>query len=112
MKTLRLLSVLFLVSLILASCKTEENEIPVSEVRLSETTLELAVGDDFYLTATVLPENAANKSVTWSCSPENVLTVYQSGQVVAMEEGEGTVTVTTTDGGHKAECRVYVRNIR
>ena len=38
MKTLRLLSVLFLVSLILASCKTGENEIPVSEVRLSETT--------------------------------------------------------------------------
>lgn len=112
MKTLRLLSVLFLVSLILASCKTEENEIPVSEVRLSETTLELAVGDDFYLTATVLPENAANKSVTWSCSPENVLTVYQSGQVVAMEEGEGTVTVTTTDGGHKAECRVYVRKYK
>ncbi len=112
MKTLRLLSVLFLVSLILASCKTEENEIPVSEVSLSETTLELAVGDDFYLTATVLPENAANKSVTWSCSPENVLTVYQSGQVVAMEEGEGTVTVTTTDGGHKAECRVYVRKYK
>lgn len=112
MKTLRLLSVLFLVSLILASCKTEENEIPVSEVRLSETTYELAVGDDFYLTATVLPENAANKSVTWSCSPENVLTVYQSGQVVAMEEGEGTVTVTTTDGGHKAECKVYVRKYK
>lgn len=112
MKTLRLLSVLFLVSLILASCKTEENEIPVSEVRLSETTHELAVGDDFYLTATVLPENAANKSVTWSCSPENVLTVYQSGQVVAMEEGEGTVTVTTTDGGHKAECKVYVRKYK
>ena len=112
MKTFRLLSVLFLVSLILASCKTEEKEIPVSEVRLSETTHELAVGDDFYLTATVLPENAANKSVTWSCSPENVLTVYQSGQVVAMEEGEGTVTVTTTDGGHKAECRVYVRKYK
>ena len=112
MKPFRLLSVLFLVSLILASCKTEENEIPVSEVRLSETTLELAVGDDFYLTATVLPENAANKSVTWSCSPENVLTVYQSGQVVAMEEGEGTVTVTTTDGGHKAECKVYVRKYK
>ncbi len=112
MKTLRLLSVLFLVSLILASCKPEEKEIPVSEVRLSETTHELAVGDDFYLTATVLPENAANKSVTWSCSPENVLTVYQSGQVVAMEEGEGTVTVTTTDGGHKAECKVYVRKYK
>lgn len=112
MKTFRLLFVLVLVSLILASCKTEEKEIPVSEVRLSETTHELAVGDDFYLTATVLPENAANKSVTWSCSPENVLTVYQSGQVVAMEEGEGTVTVTTTDGGHKAECRVYVRKYK
>ena len=112
MKTTRLLSVLFLVSLILASCKPEDKEIPVSEVRLSETTYELAVGDDFYLTATVLPENAANKSVTWSCSPENVLTVYQSGQVVAMGEGEGTVTVTTTDGGHKAECKVYVRKYK
>ncbi len=109
MKTLRFLSALALVSLLLASCKTKEKEIPVSEVRLSETTHELTVGEDFTLKATVLPDNATDKSVTWTCSPESVISVAQNGKVTGIAPGTGTVTVTSTDGGRKASCTVKVK---
>ncbi len=109
MKTLRFLSALALVSLLMASCKTKEQEIPVSEVRLSETTHELTVGEDFTLKATVLPDNATDKSVTWTCSPESVVSVAQNGKVTGIAPGTGTVTVTTTDGGRKASCTVKVK---
>jgi uncharacterized protein YjdB len=97
-----------------ATCKVtvKEEVISVQSVSLSAETLSMAVGDDTYLTATVLPENATNKEVTWSCTPESVINVYQTGQVVAMGEGEGTVTVTTNDGGFKAECKVSVRKYK
>ena len=60
------------------------------------------------LTATVLPLEATDKSVTWTSSDETVATVDANGQVTPKAKGIATITATTTDGGKKATSTVYV----
>ena len=82
--------------------------IAVTSVELDADEMTLKVGDEGQLQATVAPENAANKSVTWSSSNESVATVEQNGKISAVGVGEATITVTTTDGGKTATCKVIV----
>lgn len=81
--------------------------VSVTGVNLNKTSLELSVGDKETLVATVLPENATNKNVSWSSSNDKVLTV-NAGALEAVGAGEVVITVTTTDGNFKAECAVKV----
>ncbi len=62
----------------------------------------------FTLTATVLPENASNKNVTWSTSNPKVATVNQKGVVTGVGSGTCYITVTTENRGETATCRVTV----
>jgi len=84
--------------------------VAVTGVTLDKTTLSLAVNGNERLTATVLPSNAADKSVTWSSSNENVATVTDHGWVTARAEGEATITVKTSSGytQYTATCTVTV----
>ena len=82
--------------------------IPTSGVELDEEEIELAINEDIQLEATILPENAANKEVTWQSSNEEVVTVDQEGNVKGVSNGEATITVTTVEGSHKATCEVTV----
>ena len=84
--------------------------VPVQSVSLDKTTLDLNVGENATLVATVLPENADDKSVTWSSSNTAVATVDATGKVTAVAAGEAVITVTTTDGGKTATCTVTVTN--
>ena len=84
--------------------------IPVTGVELSESSLILDVGDSETLTATVSPNNATNKAVTWGSNNESVATVAD-GVVSAVGEGTATITATTTDGGITATCTVTVNKI-
>ena len=87
--------------------------VAVTGVTLSQTEATLAVGETLTLTATMIPEYAANfgaSNVTWSSSDEAVATVNESGVVTAKSPGEATITVTTADGGYTATCTVTVSN--
>jgi len=77
---------------------------PVSSVSLNKSTSSLYVGDTEQLTATVLPADASDKTVSWGTSNANVVTVTSGGLVTATGAGSATVTVTTTDGGKTATC--------
>ena len=81
--------------------------VPVTGVSLDKATLELFTGGSATLTATVLPETATDKSVTWESNNANVATV-EGGTVTAKGAGEATITVTTADGGKQATCKVKV----
>lgn len=83
--------------------------IPVTGVTLNVTSLTLDVGQSQVLTATVLPTNATNKSVTWSSSNSSVASVNSNGRVTAVSSGQATITVRTVDGGKTATCVVTVR---
>lgn len=80
----------------------------VESVSLDTESKVLYIDEEFTLTATVLPEDAAVKDVKWSSSNENVATVDENGKVKGVAKGAATITVTTVDGGKTATCQVIV----
>ena len=82
--------------------------IRVTGVTLDKMELELTEGEDFTLRATVTPENATYKDVTWESDDKKVATVDENGKVTAVAAGEATITVTTVEGGKRATCEVTV----
>ena len=81
--------------------------VSVTGVTLDKDSLTLTEGNTAQLTATVKPDNATNKNVTWTSSDETVATVTD-GLVTALKEGTATITVTTEDGSKTATCAVTV----
>lgn len=81
--------------------------VHAESVTLNTDRLDLEVGEEGTLTATVYPTTAGNRDVTWLSSDEAVATVVD-GRVTAVGLGEATITVTTVDGGHTATCVVNV----
>lgn len=82
--------------------------VVVTGVSLNKTTTALTVGGEETLVATVAPDNATNKAVTWSSSDTSIVTVDENGKVTAVGAGTATITVTTADGGFTATCVVTV----
>ena len=91
-----------------ATCNVIVNEgtIPVNTVSLDKSTISLKEGETSTLQATVKPDNATNRTVTWQSSNEGVATVTNAGQVKGI--GTGTATITATAGGKTATCSVTV----
>lgn len=85
-----------------------ETVVNVTGVSLDKTSLTLTEGDSSKLTATVNPNNANNKNVTWASSNTGVVTVDNNGNVTAVKAGTAAITVTTADGGFTATCQVTV----
>lgn len=83
--------------------------IPVTGVTLDKDTLALDTGDNktATLVATVDPNKATNKTVTWDSSDKTVATV-ENGVVTAIKHGTTTITVKTVDGGFTDVCVVTV----
>ncbi len=81
--------------------------VAVTGVTLNQQTAALKMAETLTLQATVAPENATNKAVTWTTSDAKVATV-SNGQVKAVGAGTATITVTTADGGKTAACTVTV----
>ena len=94
-----------------ATCKVtvKAKAVNVTEVSLDRTELTLTEGETETLTATVKPDNADNRKVTWSSDKTEVATVGGDGRVTAVKAGEAVVTVTTEDGGKTATCKVTVK---
>ena len=90
-----------------SSCKPTNAVKKVTDVKLSETTKTITVGEEFTLTATVAPADAADKTVMWTSDDSNVATV-NGGKVTAVAAGTAKITVTTKDGGKTATCAVTV----
>ncbi|MBR5661631.1 MAG: Ig domain-containing protein [Bacteroidales bacterium] len=95
-----------------ASCKPDEPDVPktisVTGVSLGKTSISLEEGGSETLTATVSPDNATNKAVSWKSSDTGVATVDNTGKVTAVKAGSATITVTTSDGSKTASCSVTV----
>ena len=83
--------------------------IPVSQITLNKAETSISVGNSETLTATVAPENATLKALTWASSDEDVATVAPDGTVTAVKAGAATITATAADGsGKSAVCKVTV----
>ena len=91
--------------------KPETGNVAVTGISLSKTELSLEEGKSETLTATVKPDDATDKTVTWESSDSEKVTV-ENGKVTAVAEGTATITATTKDGGKTAECAVTVTAVK
>ena len=89
------------------SVTTVAKQVAVSMITVSPKTLNLEVGQTGTLTATVTPDNATDKTVTWTSSNDKVATVVD-GTVAAVGEGTATITATAANG-KKDTCKVTVK---
>ena len=91
----------------LAKCTVTVKSYNVTGVTLDRTTAEIPVNGKVILKATVQPNNASNKEVTWESSDTAVATV-KDGEVTGCMKGKATITAKTKDGDKTATCEVTV----
>ncbi|MDE6317604.1 MAG: Ig-like domain-containing protein [Muribaculaceae bacterium] len=94
---------------VLATCKVTVNPVVASSVNLNVQDMTLLVGQIDKLTATVLPENTTDKTITWKSSDESIANVSEDGTVTAVSVGVATITATC--GDVSATCKVTVNPV-
>ena len=87
--------------------KSDSTTVAVTGITLSRSTANLLVGHSCTATATITPDNATNKTVTWTTSNSSIATV-SNGKITA--KGVGTCTITAkTNNGKTATVKVTVK---
>lgn len=91
-----------------AECKVtvSKKEMAVTSIALNKNSLELKKGESETLTATVKPDDATDKTVSWSSSDATIASVDQPGKVTAMKSGKTTITAKA--GEKSATCEVTI----
>lgn len=90
-----------------ANCSVTVNGIQSESITLDKESITLYEGDTEQLTATIHPEDAEDKTVTWTSSDNDIVTVDPNGLVTAISEGSATITATNND--LSATCSVTVK---
>ena len=98
-----ILTAMLAIALCFAACGG--SDVDVTTILLDKTTLSLAVGDEYTLLATVVPNNATNKKVSWASSNPAVASVA-GGKITALSAG--TTTIVANIGDKLASCEVIV----
>ena len=92
-----------------ATCKVTVTPKLVTSVTLDQSELTIERTYTAQLSATIAPEDADNRTVSWTSDNEEVATVDENGQVTAVGVGEANITATAADGsGITATCKVTV----
>lgn len=110
----RVIPVMMVLMLVLVTAceQPTDGTVSMGAVKLDQRELTLPAGKTAVLKATVEPANATVQTVTWSAEPSDAVTLTDnkdgSCTVSAVKEGTATVTVTTADGSHTAQCAVTV----
>ena len=98
-----------------------ENPILAGSISLDKTQLNMTIGETYSLLATILPNDATNKNITWSSSNQNVATVID-GKITAISVGQTTIKAQTSnnkfatcevkviDGSENVQVEVYIDN--
>ena len=87
----------------------EPSVVYVSSIQLNVTNKIMEIGETLSIQHAVLPENATNKSVTWTTSSSSIVSVNQSGVVYAKAAGTATITAIANDGSDvSAQCTITV----
>ena len=81
--------------------------IPANSITLSQTSAILTKGDKLQLTASILPKNTTDKTITWKSSDSSVASVDKSGKVTANAAGTANITASTANG-KVCKCSIKV----
>ncbi len=94
-----------------ATCEVQvvKGIVLVNSVTLDQSSLELTVAQTHKLTATVLPEDATDKTITWTSSDPTIASVSSDGIVTALKFGNVTITAKNESSTRSATCTVNVK---
>lgn len=107
-KMRKIFSLMLLCATILLTSCSDDDSVAATGVNLDKTTLSITVGETATLTATVIPDDASVKDVSWTSGNPSVVTISEKGVITAISAGEAVITVTTIEGGLTAMCSVTV----
>lgn len=82
---------------VIVSDKASSGNTEVTEMKLDKTSIVLTQGDSEKVMATVTPDNAKNKTITWTSSDESIATVTNKGVIFAKKEGTADITASTNN---------------
>lgn len=83
--------------------------IPVKDISISNSTFSLTVGETSQITYILNPCNSTSKQISWKSGNNRLATVSSDGLVTAKAKGTVNITLITTDGLHKAICKVTIK---
>jgi endonuclease/exonuclease/phosphatase (EEP) superfamily protein YafD len=84
-------------------------DVPVTGVSLNRSELALFAGETATLVATVVPNNATDKTVSWNSNAPSIARVDAStGEVTAIAVGNALISAITGDGAKTATCNLTV----
>lgn len=89
--------------------QVKNNFVNVTTFFLNKNNLSMEIGQSETLIATIKPDNATNKSITWESSNTSVVEVDQNGKVTAKNNGSVTITAKASNG-FIATCHITVVN--
>ncbi len=85
-----------------SSSKTTTTTVPATidatGIQINESINSIEVGESKKLTATIKPDNATDKNITWKSSDESIATISSSGEVLAKKSGTINITASTSNG--------------
>lgn len=93
-----------------AQCTVTVTFINVEGITLNKNNTTIIKGQTETLVATILPNNASNTNYSWTSSNPSVATVDKNGKITGIKKGTATITITTEDGNHQADCVVEIVN--
>jgi uncharacterized protein YjdB len=91
-----------------ATCNVTVKRVAVTGVALVPA-LELGLWDSYLFIRTIIPENAANRRVSWSSNSPSIASIDSYGTVTGNSLGDAIITLTSEEGGFTAECAVNVK---
>ena len=77
---------------------TVPSTVAVTGIQINENIESLEVGKSKIITATIIPSNATDKSITWKSSDESIATVNTSGEITAKKSGTVNITASSSNG--------------
>ncbi len=102
------ISIIILLILLITSTTIFAANVPVTGIQVEKNTITIEIGQTEKIVATVLPNNATNKGITWTSSNAGIATVNSNGEVKGISAGVITVRGVTSDGGYSVTVTVRV----